>query len=163
MIFRLNLACPDVDLSKGSLEKKHAGSTNPVKICLIAKCQILKTTKPTLQNTQHHTLSYRHTHRHTLTHTHIHTTWFCANPRSAHTFLQQILRPQERARTHFYDKFCYEAPRNPFWSISKPRPQNEPRKPLESHFGGFPSPGRRMGPGNSQKAIIKHFQTQAAE
>ena len=103
-----------------------AGSTNPVKICLIAKCQILKTTKPTLQNTQHHTLSYRHTHTdthtdtqthtqtHTHIHTHIHTTWFCANPRSAHTFLQQILRPQERARTHFHDKFCYEAPRKHF-------------------------------------------------
>ena len=85
-------------------------------VIYIAKCQILKTTKPTLQNTQHHTLSYRHTHTdtHSHTHTHIHTTWFCANPRSAHTFLQQILRPQERARTHFYDKFCYEAPRNPF-------------------------------------------------
>ena len=71
--------------------EKHAGSTNPVKICLIAKCQILKTTKPTLQNTQHHTLSYRHTHRHTLTHTH------------TYTQLGFVLTPG--ARTHFYNKF----------------------------------------------------------
>ena len=60
-------------------------------------------------------------------------------------------------------KTLYPNPRRPFWSISKPRPQNGPRKPPESHFGAFPSPGRRMGPGSLQKAILEHFQAQVPE
>ena len=36
------------------------------------------------------------------------------------------------------------------------------RAPL-SLKAAFPSSGRRMGPGSPQKAILEHFQTQAAE
>ena len=48
-------------------------------------------------------------------------------------------------------EWAQEASRRPFWSISKSRPQNGPRKPPEHHFGALPSPSRRMGPGSLQK------------
>ena len=60
-------------------------------------------------------------------------------------------------------EWAQEAPRNPFYSISKPRPQNGPKKLRERHCGAFPSPGARMGPGSSQNLILKYFRTQAAE
>ena len=44
-----------------------------------------------------------------------------------------------------------------FWSISRPRPQNGPRKLPEGRFGAFPSPGRRMGPGSLQKSFYDIF------
>ena len=79
----------------------------------------------------------------------------------AHAYLRHILLPQERA--HAYLRHILLPQEGTFWSISKPRPQNGPRKPPESHFGAFPSLGRRMGSGSLQKAILEHFQAQAAE
>ena len=63
-------------------------------------------------------------------------------------------RPQNSAQ---------EAPESHFGAFPNPGRRIRPRKPPESHFGAFPSPGRRMGPGSLQKAILEHFQAQAAE
>ena len=51
--------------------------------------------------------------------------------------------------------------RHTFSSISKPRPECEPRTLPETHFQAFPSPSQNVSPESFQTHILKHFQAQA--
>ena len=48
-----------------------------------------------------------------------------------------------------------------FFAISKPKPENYPRKLPEAQFYSFPSPTQEMVPGSLQRLIFNNFRAQA--